>query len=171
MRFAAFAFATLLASAASASTLEVVKVGDGCSGSTVGVDAATGVGKVGYGEIACFSFTDADSTTSGATVRVQAPTALVCFDPDTAATTTSTARVKIRRCLDGVKPSSNPSNECIDMGAALTGEDELDGTEGSPDVQNACIRVSFGTYYAEVTAACESGDFCRVTFEGEGQPR
>jgi hypothetical protein len=166
MRFAAFAL-LLFASPAIGATWDF-----GCDDDTANdinftiQPQATSAGPV-QAHRGCFEFTDADSTTTSRTIQVAAETALVCFDPDTAATTTSAARVKIRKCPGGTKPASNPSNECIDMGGAATGESALDGTEGHPDVQNACMRVPRGVYYVDVTVACVAADFCRVTFEGE----
>jgi hypothetical protein len=105
------------------------------------IQPATGASAPVQSHRACFTFTDADATTTSAAFQVVAATALACFDPDTAATNTSAARVKIRRCPAGTKPGSSPGNECL----ALTR----------------------GVYYADVTVACAAGDFCRVTVEGE----
>jgi hypothetical protein len=116
----------------------------------------------------CFNFVNADSTTTSPPVRIETTSAVACFDPDTAGTSTDTSRVKIRWCVAGTKPALNPSQACIDMGGALTGTSTLDGTEGHAEVQNACLRIPPGVFYVEVIAACTT-DACSVRFVGEAK--
>jgi hypothetical protein len=168
MRFAAFALVTLLASPGLASSWDLGCDSDTTNDGSFTIQAATGTTSPVGSRVGCWNFVDADSTTTSPAITVQAETAVACFDPDTEGTATDTSRVKIRWCVAGSKPSSNPSNGCIDMGGALTGTSTLDGTEGHAEVQNACLRIPPGVFYVEVTAACTS-DACSVRFVGEAK--
>lgn len=117
-------------------------------------------------ESGCYTFTSTDSTTGdSAAIFIDGTSAKWCFDPDTSGTATTTARVLIRDCLGGAKPSSNPENECISLGGA-NGNASLDGTEGAASSQNACIRTGPGVFYVDITAAC-TGSACRVSVQAE----
>jgi hypothetical protein len=169
MRLAAFALLTLIASpgwAAVGGTWDigcdsvVAAAGDGRTINAPGSGSSPHEARVG-----CWSTVDADTTANSPNITVAAPTALVCFDPDTGGTTTSTSRVKVYR-----NPLNDPAttfsvNSWTDIGGARDNA-SLDGTEGSAEAQNACVRVPPGVYVFLMSAACDS-DACRVTVEGE----
>jgi hypothetical protein len=120
----------------------------------------TGSTTIQPGEVSLWSFVDADGTgtADSASFRVRAPSALICFDPDTGGTA-GTGVVTPRHCTNNTKPATNPENECISLGT-------LDGTEGAAATQNACVRIPNGTYFIDVTTPCNT-DACRVTINGE----
>ncbi len=166
MRLAAFAFALLLSSPGWAATWDlgcdsvVAAAGDPRTIQAQGSSTSPHESRVG-----CWSTVDADSTANSPNITVSSPTALVCFDPDTAGTSTDTARVKVYR-----NPVNNPStafstNTWTDIGGSNSNS-SLDGTVGAATVQNACVRVPPGIYVFLMSAACTS-DACRVTVEGE----
>lgn len=121
----------------------------------------TGNVNIHSGQTSSFSFAAADGVSDAndsASFNVKSPYALICFDPDTAGTA-GTGGVTPRRCLNNTKPASSPQNECISLGA-------LDGTEGAAATQNACVRVSNGVHYLDITTVC-GGNNCRATVTGE----
>jgi hypothetical protein len=111
------------------------------------------------GLIACYEFDDA---TDSGQFTVVTPTALICLDPDIAATGTSTAEVMIYQCPTGAKPAANPTYGCHAILDA-----SLDGTEGGSTNQNACVRVGPGAYYIDVTSADTNSKDAIVTITGE----
>ena len=121
----------------------------------------------GVGQRACWTFVNADSTHTTDAFTVGTPSALICFDSDTAASSNAgVAHVVPYKCPDGDKASSNPDLQCEPIGGA-NGNAYLDGTWTESASQNACLRVGPGVYYVSVTVACVAADFCRITVEGE----
>ncbi len=157
-RLAAALAALILAGGAKAATWD-----HGCdgSGSTFGIADST---TIDGNERACWSFANADGTTTSPAFTVVVDRALICFDPDlgSVGVPAGAGVITPHYCLKGSKPSSNPENECIGLGA-------LTGTEGDASTQDACVSVGQGVYYIAVDTACGAAHSCLVSIQG--QPR
>lgn len=171
MRFAAFAFALLLSSpgwAAVGGTWDA-----GCDSAVASpstsenrtIQAPDSTKSPADSRVACWTTVDADSTANSLSFTVASPTALVCFDPDTGGASTGASRVKVYRNPLNSQSTAFSVNSWTDIGGAGDNS-SLDGTEGSAEVQNACVRVPPGVYVLLMSVACDS-DACRVTVEGE----
>lgn len=131
-----------------------------CGVATVALAAASNTaganGKIVKGERECFYFNaDEDSDV----FHVMADTALICLDSNVADEGASGAAVMIRRCNTGA--TTYDANTCIEiLDSALT------GLVGAAGTQNACIRVSRGSYVSvnDTTAGTEEAV---VSIEGE----
>ena len=108
--------------------------------------------------VKCWEFNAQDDTPA---FYIMTNSALICFDSNIATEAIGAGRVMLRRCHTGVKPSSNPENEC-----ASILDTALDGTQGAAATQNACERVGPGTYYGEVTVST-GGQDASISFQGE----
>ncbi|KKM02708.1 hypothetical protein LCGC14_1781690 [marine sediment metagenome] len=139
-----------------------------CQNTTSGVPAVVGRTVLGGTDSACWNIVDADSDNDESPAfTITSPTALICLDSDTTATANGASRVQVRRCSTGTKPSTNPSFSCFTLLTTV-----LDGTEGSPAVQNACLRVGPGVYYLVLTTdPAGAGDPATVHVQAEGGRR
>jgi hypothetical protein len=131
-----------------------------CGYATVALAAASNTssanGKITREESECFYF---NSTEDSRVFRVTADTALICLDPDVASEGAANAEVMVRYCHAGATTAD--VNVCIEVLDAA-----LDGTVGASVTQNACVRVTGGSYYIE-NSVDAAADEAVVSIQGE----
>jgi hypothetical protein len=118
--------------------------------------------QISKGTLACYEIdaTDYADMTTSFTVGNQA---LICLNPDVDTEGADDAEVMIHYCPIGLATGVAPNvNACFDIL-----DSPLDGTTGSPDTQNACVRVPAGVYWIEVTTAPGAGDEAVISVRGE----
>jgi len=112
----------------------------------------------------CTEGAGADPCVDSRVFFIGADSALVCFDPDTAADEgADVAEIDIRHCPDGKKPSANPEYVCGKITDSV-----ITGAQGSGGSQDACHRLPPGAYYIDFTDDGDTDDEPRVTIQGEG---
>ena len=117
--------------------------------------------------LVCLDCTDsagADDCVDTRVFHIRAKSALICFNPDTAASEgADAAQIKIRNCSSGTKPAANPEYSCHSITTAA-----ITGVTGSAGTQDACQRVATGTYFIDFIDDGGAGDTPQVTIQGEG---
>lgn len=121
---------------------------------------------IGAGARGCYRYISTDTGDYGY-VTVSSESALLCFDPDLFDTATSAARLIPHFCPQGGPvDTANPLQSCIAMGGA-SANTNLDGTEGPPASQNACMTIGTGVYIFETSVDCAGGDTCQISIQGQ----
>jgi hypothetical protein len=116
---------------------------------------------IGIGYCAAYEIdaTDNDSMTFTFYVSNEA---LICLNPDSDTEGADDAQIMVHYCPVVPSTGTPDVNNCFDML-----DSPLTGAVGDEDTQNACILVTRGSYWIEVTTAPGAGDATVISVFGK----
>lgn len=112
------------------------------------------------GSVICYSVDENSSTGVASSFRVDADSALACWNPDTAVAGVGTGEARVWYC-----PYGSTTATCVtDVGASAGST--LDGTGGAAAGQLACVVLGRGKYLLELVTAPAAGKLGVFSVQG-----